>query len=328
MRVLIADRLPDGHVRALAGRYDVTYRPELTGPELPEVVGGSEVLVVRSTRVTSDTLQAADRLRWVLRAGAGTDTIAVEAAGERGVAVCNLPGRNAAAVAELAMGLLLSLDRRIPEQVADLRAGRWRKGHYATQARGIAGRSVGVAGLGRIGLAFAARVAAFGATVHSVGSPRRDAERQRRATELGIRFVDDLEALAEACDVLSFHLPSVGSTRGVIGQPLLSHVQPGTIILNTSRGDLIDAPALLAELEPRDLWVGLDVYPDEPATPEASFDAELVRHPRVHGTHHVGASTAQAQRAVADGVLEVLEAFARGERPHCVNEHLLTGARA
>lgn len=323
MRVLVADRLPEPHVEALRERHEVTYDPGLTAEALPAAVGDHEALVVRSTRVEPDCLAAAGGLRVVLRAGAGTDTIDVAGAGERGIAVCNLPGRNAVAVAELAMGLLLSIDRRIPEQVADLRAGRWRKGHYATGARGIAGRNVGIAGLGQIGLAFAERVAAFGATLRSVGSPRRDPERQQRAEALGIRFVDDFEALAESCDVLSFHLPSVPSTRGVIGQPLLSHVQPGTIILNTSRGDLVDAPALLAELEPRDLYVGLDVYPDEPSAPEGEVDSKLARHPRVTGTHHVGASTAQAQTAVADGVLEVLAALERGERPHCVNEDAL-----
>ncbi len=323
MRVLVADRLPETHVAALEERHVVTYEPSLASGDLPSAIGEHEALVVRSTQVRSDCLDAATHLRLVLRAGAGTDTIDVTSAGERGIAVCNLPGRNAVAVAELAMGLLLAIDRRIPDQVRDLRDGVWRKGHYASGSRGIAGRSVGIAGLGQIGLAFAARLTAFEANVFSVGSPRRDAERQQRAESLGIRFVDDFEALAEACDVLSFHLPSVASTRAVIGQPLLSHVQPGTIILNTSRGDLVDAPALLAELEPRDLYVGLDVYPDEPSAPEAEFASELARHPRVYGTHHVGASTAQAQEAVADGVVELLEAFERGERPHCVNEDLL-----
>lgn len=323
MLVLVADRLPDAHVAELEERHALTYRPGLSADELPDAVDGHDALVVRSTKVTEATLARADGLQLVLRAGAGTDTIDVDAAGERGIAVCNLPGRNAVAVAELAMALLLGLDRRVPEQVADLREGRWRKGHYASQARGIAGRHVGVAGLGQIGLALAERVAAFGATVHAVGSPARDAARQRRADALGIRYVDDLKSLAEACDVLSFHLPSVPSTRGVIGQPLLSHVLPGTILLNTSRGDLVDAPALLAVLDERELLVGLDVYPDEPGAPEATYEDDLVQHPRVHGTHHVGASTRQAQEAVAEGVLEVLDAFTHGERSHCVNEDLL-----
>lgn len=328
MRVLVADRLPDRHLAILRDRHEVSYDPELTSEDLAMAARGFEALVVRSTKVSADCLDAVADLRLVLRAGAGTDTIDAEAAGRNGIAVCNLPGRNAAAVAELAVALLLSLDRRLPEQVADLRAGRWRKGHYTKQARGIAGRDVGVVGLGQIGLAFAQRVAAFGAQLYAIGGHDRDDDRQRRADALDVRFVEDLPTLAASCDVLSFHLPSTDQTRGLIGAPLLEHVRAGSILINTSRGDLVDAPALLAALEERDLWVGLDVYPDEPAEPEAEIDLELARHPRVHGTHHVGASTEQAQIAVADGVIEVLDAFERGERPHCVNEDLLSRTNA
>ena len=324
MRVLVADRLPEAHVAALGARHDLRYEPGLTAEQLPDELAGQQALVVRSTKVTAQALDAADQLRFVLRAGAGTDTIDRAAAGERGVAVCNLPGRNAAAVAELAIGLLLSLDRQLPEQVADLRAGRWRKGYYAKQARGIAGRDIGVIGLGQIGLAFAERVTAFGAQVHAVDSRNRDLARQRRADTLGVRFVEDLRELATTCDVLSFHLPAAETTRGIIGPSLLQHVRPGTILLNTSRGDLVDATALLEAIEGKELLVGLDVYPEEPSEPEAPIDLELARHPRVHGTHHVGASTQQAQRSVADGVVDALEAFEQDERPNCVNEDLLT----
>lgn len=325
MRVLVADRLPEDHVAALDGRYDLRYEPGLTAEALTDELAGHQALVVRSTKVTARALDAADELRFVLRAGAGTDTIDVAAAGDRGIAVCNLPGRNAAAVAELAIGLLLSLDRQLPEQVGDLRAGRWRKGHYAKQARGIAGRNIGVIGLGQIGLAFAERMVVFGAQVHAVGGRDRDADRQRRAEDLGVRFVEGLRELATTCDVLSFHLPAAETTRGIIGPSLLQHVRPGTIVLNTSRGDLVDAAALLQAIEDKQLLVGLDVYPEEPSEPEATIDLALARHPRVHGTHHVGASTVQAQLAVADGVVDALEAFERGERPNCVNEELLAG---
>lgn len=328
MRVLVADRLPEGHVRALQERYDLRYEPALSSATLSAALPDVEVLVVRSTRVSAEAVAAGAELRVILRAGAGTDTIATAAAGRRGIAVCNLPGRNAAAVAELAMALLLSLDRQLPEQVADLRAGRWRKGHWSTQARGIAGRDVGIIGLGQIGLGFAERVAAFGAQVWAIGGRDRDPERQARADALGMRFVTDLPALAAACDVLSFHLPAAEGTRSIIGPALFPHLQPGTILLNTSRGDLVDAPALLAALDERDLWAGLDVYPDEPAEPEADVALELAQHPRVHGTHHVGASTRQAQEAVADGVVAALAAFARGERPDCVNEDVLSGTSA
>jgi D-3-phosphoglycerate dehydrogenase / 2-oxoglutarate reductase len=328
VRVLVADRLPDAQVARLRERHEVSYEPELTSATLADHLPGSEALVVRSTRVTEEVLDAADALRLVLRAGAGTDTIDKAAATRLGIAVCNLPGRNSLAVAELAVALLLCLDRRVPEQVADLREGRWRKGYYAKQARGIAGRRVGVVGLGQIGLAFAERVAAFGVDLYALGGRGRDPDRQRRAEAIGVRFVEDLPALAGTCDVLSFHLPSTEGTRWLIGPELLPHVQPGTILINTSRGDLVDAPALLRALDDKQLWVGLDVYPDEPSEPEADIDLELARHPRVYGTHHVGASTAQAQLAVADGVIELLDAFERGELPHCVNADQLSRTNA
>lgn len=328
MRVLVADRLPDQHVDRLREDHEVTYDPGLLADDLPSAVEGFDVLVVRSTRVEVACLDAADRLQVVLRAGAGTDTIDKEAAAQRGIAVCNLPGRNADAVAELTIGLMISLDRQLPEQVADLRAGRWRKGYYAKQATGIAGRNVGIVGLGRIGLAVAERAAAFRANVHAISGRDRDEERRRRAEAIGVHLVDDLPALADACDILTFHLPSTDSTRGIIGPSLLDRVRPGTMLINTSRGDLVDAPALLAALEEKRLWVGLDVYPDEPGEPEAEIASELGAHPRVHGTHHVGASTVQAQHAVAEGVIEALAGFAEGRRPNCVNEDLLARANA
>lgn len=326
MRVLIADRLPDGHCASLRDDgHDLTESPDLSADDLVAGIADHEVLVVRSTRVTAAVIDAATSLRLVVRAGSGTDTIDVGAAAGRGIAVCNVPGRNAIAVAELAVGLVLAIDRRIPEQVTDLREGRWRKGEYQT-ATGICGRSVGVVGLGDIGLEFAARMAAFGTHVHGVADPGRDTERQRRAEQIGITFVADLPTLAATCDILSFHVPLSDRTRGIIGEPLVTQVPEGAILINTSRGDLVDPDALLDALDDRSLWVGLDAHPDEPAGGSGVIETRLSRHPRVYGTHHVGASTEQAQTAVADGVVETLRAFARGEVRNCVNDSALAGA--
>jgi D-3-phosphoglycerate dehydrogenase / 2-oxoglutarate reductase len=319
MRILIADRLPEEHhARLRAEGHELTEAPDLRGDDLDAAVGEHEVLVVRSTRVTAATLLAADCLRLVIRAGSGTDTIDLDAATDRGIAVCNVPGRNAIAVAELAVGLVLAIDRRIPEQVTDLREGRWRKGAYQT-ATGIFGRAVGVVGLGDIGLEFAARMVAFGTRVHGVADPDRATERQRRAEDLGITFVADLPTLAATCDILSFHVPLSDRTRGIIGEPLVSQVPEGAILINTARGDLVDPDALLAALDTRSLRVGLDVHPDEPAGASSAIETRLSRHRRVYGTHHVGASTLQAQTAVADGVVDIVRAFAGGEIRNRVN---------
>ena len=326
MRILIADRLPEGHLEQFrADGHDLTEAPELGADDLPTALGDHEVLVVRSTRVTAEALAAATALRLVIRAGSGTDTIDSEAAADRDIAVCNVPGRNAIAVAELAVGLVLAIDRRIPEQVTDLRGGRWRKGEYQT-ATGICGRSVGVVGLGDIGLAFAARMQAFGTLVHGVADPNRAADRQRRAEEIGITFVADLPTLAATCDILSFHVPLSDRTRGIIGEPLVSQVPHGAILINTSRGDLVDPEPLLGALDTRGLRVGLDVHPDEPTGASGAIETRLSRHRRVYGTHHVGASTQQAQTAVADGVVDTLRAFTRGEVRNCVNDPAAVGA--
>jgi D-3-phosphoglycerate dehydrogenase / 2-oxoglutarate reductase len=319
MRVLVADALPESYRARLAERgHDCVYEPDTTADRLPERVAGFEALVVRSTRVDAETLQKADALQVVIRAGSGTNTIDKQTATERGIHVCNVPGRNAVAVAELAFGLLLALDRRIPDNVNDLRDGRWDKKRYA-KARGILGRQIGVVGLGQTGLAFAERAAAFGADVFGLAKPGRDPDTARRADALGMAYADDLTALAQTCDVLSFHVPAAPQTRGLIGRELLEHVQPGAILLNTSRGEIIDEDALIEAMDAKWIRAGLDVFQDEPGQSTGQIDSRLARHPNVYGTHHIGASTEQAQRAIAEEVVRMLDAYRSGEVLHCVN---------
>jgi D-3-phosphoglycerate dehydrogenase / 2-oxoglutarate reductase len=319
MKILIADTFPEPYRARLADDgHECAYEPDTTADQLPDRVPGFDCLIVRSTRVRADALRASDTLRLVIRAGSGTNTIDSATAAERGVHVCNVPGRNAIAVAELAFGLLLAIDRRIPDNVGDLRAGRWNKKEYA-KARGIFGRRIGVVGLGRIGLAFAERAAAFGAEVHAVAKRGRDPERAERAEAIGVRFVDDLAALAGACDVLSFHLPAATETRGLVDRDLLDAMRPGAILLNTSRGEIIDEDALIEAMDTKGIRAGRDVYADEPGQSVDTIDSALARHPNVYGTHHIGASTEQAQQAIAEEVVHMIGAYQRGEVLHCVN---------
>jgi D-3-phosphoglycerate dehydrogenase / 2-oxoglutarate reductase len=319
MRVLVADAFPEAYRARLVERgHDCVFEPDTTADQLPERIAGFEGLVVRSTVVSADTLQKADALRVVIRAGSGTNTIDKATATERGIHICNVPGRNAVAVAELAFGLLLALDRRIPDNVQDLREGRWDKKRYA-KARGILGRQIGVVGLGQIGLAFAERAAAFGADVHGIAKPDRDPESARRAEAIGMTYVDDLPALARTCDVLSFHVPAAAQTRGLVDRDLLEHVQPGALLLNTSRGEIIDEDALIEAMDAKGIRAGLDVYQDEPGRSTGQIDSRLARHPNVYGTHHIGASTEQAQQAIAEEVVRMLDAYQTGEVLHCVN---------
>ena len=325
MRILFADTFPEHQLAQLRSQsYACESRPELTADSLPGAIAGFDVLVVRSTRVEAAALEAS-ALWLVVRAGAGYNTIDVQAAADRGICVCNVPGKNAVAVAELAFGLLLSLDRNIPDNVADLRAGRWDKSRYQ-KAAGLLGRTVGVVGTGAIGLAFAERAHAFGMQVNAIAKPARRPETVDRLDALGVTYHADLFALAESCDTLSFHVPADASTNGVIGKELIDHLRPGAVILNTSRGDLVDEEALLAALDEKNLRVGLDVFVGEPATGNDEFVSALAQHPNVYGTHHIGASTERAQRAIAEEVVRIIAAFQAGEILNSVNLDALRGS--
>jgi D-3-phosphoglycerate dehydrogenase / 2-oxoglutarate reductase len=318
MRVLFADVIDPSTADALADRgHECVSDPKLSADDLPGRIPGFQALVVRSTKVTAATIEAADALELIVRAGAGTNTIDVDAASKFGIYVTNVPGRNAIAVAELTMGLLLSIDRRIADNVADLRTGSWNKTAYS-KADGLFGKVMGIVGLGEIGFAVAERAAAFGLQVRAIRKDR-DEETEEHIKALDIELVDSLEDLVATCDIVSIHVPATAETESMFDAGLLGRMKEGAILLNTSRGDIVDEAALLDAVETRGLRAGLDVYPGEPGSGATGWSSKLAMHPNVVGTHHIGASTAQAQRAVADGVVEIIDAFVRGEILNCVN---------
>jgi D-3-phosphoglycerate dehydrogenase len=318
MRVLLADAIDPSTVGVLTDRgHDCVSDPKLTADDLPDRIAGFEALVVRSTKVTAVTIQAADALELIVRAGAGTNTIDVDAASEVGIYVTNVPGRNAIAVAELTMGLLLAIDRRIADNVADLRTGSWNKTSYS-KADGLFGKVMGIVGLGEIGFAVAERASAFGLDVRAIRKDRDEAT-EERIRSLGIELEDSLEELVATADIVSIHVPATPETDSMFDARMLDRMKEGAILLNTSRGDVVDEAALLDALETRALRAGLDVYPDEPGSGATDWSSKLAQHPNVVGTHHIGASTAQAQKAVAEGVVEIIDAFVRGEILNCVN---------
>ncbi len=319
MKVLIADKFPHHAFERLSAMgHNVDLQPALMGPSLMTELPDVEVLVVRSTQVTGEMMVSANQLRLIVRAGAGTNAIDKATAHEHGIYVCNVPGRNANAVAELTMGLLISIDRRIPDNVAALRAGRWDKKAYSL-ARGLYGRRMGIIGLGATGCAVAQRALAFGMQVYGIDRPGRINKRRSEIEALGIKIGSDLATMVEHCDIVSFHVPSTDITRGMINSEFLSSLMPGTIILNLSRGDLVNENALIEAIESKQLFVGLDVYQNEPTALEGPFDSPLARHANVYGTHHIGASTAEAQDAVAAGVVEVIDQFVKGHLVNCVS---------
>lgn len=319
MRLLFADRLPQQALVDLEARgHDCVMEPGLSADDLPARIVGFDALVVRSTRVRREVFEAADRLALVIRAGAGTNTIDTDAAATRGVLVSNVPGRNAAAVAELTMGLLLAIDRRIADNVADLRHGQWDKQRYS-KAHGLLGSTMGIIGLGSIGLAVAERAAAFGIQVQSLAKPCRAEHVAARTEELGVTMCETLQQLLSSSDIVTLHVPSCEDTRHMVDVDFLGQMRNGAILLNTSRGDVIDEAALLEALDAGAVRAGLDVFADEPGFGQGPWDSALGRHPEVVATHHIGASTEQAQHAIAAGVTEIVEAFVAGEARDCVN---------
>ena len=318
MRVLIADKLSSAVSAQLeAAGCAVHTVVGLAGPELAEAIAAHQpdVLVVRSTKVGLPHLEAGSALSLIVRAGAGVDNIAVEAASARGVYVSNCPGKNAIAVAELTFAHLLNIDRRIADNVLALREGRWAKGEFS-KADGLAGKTMAVLGVGVIGREVIARAHAFGLRVRAWSRSFTPAEAQA----LGVTYcASPLEACAGA-QILSVHLALAAGTRGLVDRTLFDALAPGAVVINTSRGEVVDQPALLDAVERRGLRAGLDVFATEPAGAAGDFTDPIGKHPRVYGTHHIGASTEQASAAVGDEVVRIIRTYLReGSVPNCVN---------
>jgi D-3-phosphoglycerate dehydrogenase len=333
MKVLVADKFEESGIAGLqAAGCEVIYDPDLKEDLLMQAIAasGADVLVVRGTQVTTPMLDAG-RLSLVVRAGAGYNTIDVTGASARGIYVSNCPGKNAIAVAELAFGLLLSIDRRIPDNVAALRAGTWNKKEYS-KAQGLYGRTLVLLGVGRIGQEMIRRAAGFGLNV-VVWSRRFDGQQRPltdiEAREMGIESVLRSIAIelaptpADAVsrgDIVSVHVALSPETKQLVNADLLSRMKPGTIFINTARGEVVDYAALASAVKDRGLRVGLDVYANEPAGATGSFKDDLVSLPGVYGTHHIGASTDQAQDAIAAETVRIIRSYKEtGHVPNVVN---------
>jgi D-3-phosphoglycerate dehydrogenase len=316
MRLYIADELPTTSLDALSALgLEVVYDPKCSADDLPARIGDAGILVVRSTKVSRQTIEAATRLALVVRAGAGYDTIDVAAASERGIFVSNCPGKNSVAVAELAMGLIIALDRRIVEGTNDLRAGKWNKKEYG-KADGLKGRTLGLAGLGRIGSEVARRARAFDMRVLAWTIPFHE----EAATALGVGACATLHELVERSDVISVHLPQTLETRRLFNADVLARMKPRAIFVNTSRGGIVDEAALAVAVRERGLRVGLDVFEPEPSAGVADFKPAIADAGTFVGTHHIGASTEQAQEAIAAETVRICREFlATGRVPNVVN---------
>jgi D-3-phosphoglycerate dehydrogenase len=317
MRVLIADEFEQsGRDRLRDLGCEVSFQPALKDEALAVAIDEflPDVLVVRSTKVTEAHLSAG-ALKLVVRAGAGYNTIDVGAASRRGIYVSNCPGKNSVAVAELAFGLILSLDRRIADNVAALRKGQWNKKEFS-KARGLYGRTLGLIGLGQIGREMVPRAQAFGLPVVAWSRSLTP----ERAEELGVTGADSPAEVAAAADIVSVHVALNGQTRGLIGAAFFDAMRPGAFFINTSRAEVVDQEALAAAVREKKIRAGLDVFAKEPATSTGEFADEIACLDLVYGTHHIGASTEQAQEAIAAETVRIIQTFDEtGKVPNVVN---------
>lgn len=316
MNVLIADKMSPATIKdlELIG-CQVTVRPELTAETLPEAIAGVDVLIVRSTKVSGKTIEAGQGLSLIIRAGAGVNTIDLDAASKRGIHVANCPGKNTEAVAELAIGLLLAADRRLPQAAADLRQQAWKKSEYG-KARGLKGRTLGIIGMGNIAQAVIIRAKALDMKILAWSRSLTPQQAEARGLEYA---ANPLEVAAQA-DAVSLHVAySKTTTHHLVNADFLAKMKPGAILVNTARGEVVDTVALKAAIKAKHLRVGLDVFENEPKGGIDTFaDAELAE--LAICTPHIGASTDQAAEAIAAEAVRIVKVFiATGLPPNVVN---------
>jgi D-3-phosphoglycerate dehydrogenase len=317
MLVLIADKFEQSGRDGLQSiGCEVSFQPDLKDEALVEAIAKHQpdVLVVRGTKVTEPML-AAGPLKLIVRAGAGYNTIDVAAASRRGIYVSNCPGKNSIAVAELAFALILALDRRIADNVIALRAGQWNKKEFS-KARGLFGRTLGLVGLGKISQEMIPRARAFGMPVVAWSRSLTN----EKATELGVEKMETPLDVARAADIVSVHVALNPDTRMLIGSDFFKAMREGAYLINTSRGDVVDQTALVEAIKSKGIRAGLDVFAIEPTSAVAEFTDPIAKEASVYGTHHIGASTDQAQEAIAAETVRIVQSFKEtGQVPNVVN---------
>jgi D-3-phosphoglycerate dehydrogenase len=312
MRLLIADKFPEHYIAEFKKLgLDVEYSPKLGENDLPEHIKDVDILVVRSTNVTEETIKKSNTLNLIVRAGAGVNNINIPAANQKGVYVTNCPGKNSIAVAELAIGLMISLDRRIANNVMDFKNKKWNKAEYS-KAEGLFGKNLALIGVGNIGKEVAKRALALGMNVYGKDISRIEG--------VAIKDFSEMDQILPIADVISIHLPLTDETRNLFNDKMFSYVKPNSILINTSRSEIIDESALIKAVKEKNLKVGLDVFKDEPEGKEGEVCSPLQELDNVYITHHIGASTEQAQNAVAEETVKIVRDFIKsGVIAHWVN---------
>eukprot|EP00792_Barthelona_sp_PAP020_P005398 TRINITY_DN2634_c0_g1_i1.p1 TRINITY_DN2634_c0_g1~~TRINITY_DN2634_c0_g1_i1.p1 ORF type:complete len:319 (+),score=116.76 TRINITY_DN2634_c0_g1_i1:48-1004(+) len=318
MLVLIADAFSNEGMETLTNAgHEIVFDPSLKEAALKEALQkhNPEVLVVRSTKVPEDMLTVAPHLKFIIRAGAGYNTIAFEKAAEMGIAVSNVPGVNSIAVAELTMALALAMDRKIADNVITIRNNKWNKKKFS-KAAGMYGKKFGIIGFGNIGHLVATRAKAFGMEVLAY-DPGKDAQ---TLSNYGVVPCSEILDLVAGSDFISVHVPLIKPTKGMINREFVDAMKPGACVLNMSRGGIHDDEALLYGMNERGIFVCADVFNNEPAATEADFTDAVAQHPSCYGTCHIGASTEQATAAIGERTVEMILHYAETQETlHRVN---------
>lgn len=318
MKVLIADKFQDQGLEIFNQQFHCHYDPALKDQSLARAIleQQPEILIVRSTKVREEAMASAGSLQLIVRAGAGVDNIDLSCASKNGIYVANCPGKNAIAVAELTMALILTCDRRLPEQWSDLQQNRWNKKHYA-KARGLYGLTLGLIGFGQIAREVAKRAQAFGLSVVA-WSPSLD---QATAKQHKIRALKTATDVAKCAEIVSVHIAANAQTRRFIGAEFFANMAANSFFINTSRGSIVDEQALIEAIKTKSIRAGLDVFEDEPSSSPSEWQKPLCQLPCVYASHHIGASTDQAQKAIADETLKICQNFAAsGQVLNCLNQ--------
>lgn len=324
MKILVADKVSPKMIeqfKALGA--DVVYAPTVTAEELPKTITDAKILVVRSKKVSADAISAGERLSLIVRAGAGVNTIDLDAASRSGTYVANCPGKNTDAVAEIAIGHLIAADRGIADATQALRQGLWQKKKFGGAA-GLKGRTLGIIGTGAIGMAVARRAKALEMQVLAYSRSLTP----ERADALDIGFASSPLELAKAADAVSIHVASLPQTKGMINKDFFDAMKPSAIFINTSRGEVVDHAALEQAIAEKQIKAGLDVFANEPAGGDASFDQTKLAE-KITCTPHIGASTRQSEEAIAEEAVRVVNVFIdSGSPPNVVNVRKGTTAGA
>ena len=319
IKVLIADKFPDKYINELNSLdLEVLYQPKFGEKDLPEAAKDVDILVVRSTIVNEETINNSKKLNLVIRAGSGVNNINIAAANKRGVYVANCPGMNAVAVAELAIGLMISLDRFIPDNVSDFNNGAWNKDKYS-KGKGLKGKTLGLIGVGNIGKEVAKRALSLEMNVYGKDITRIEG--------VQIKDFSEMDKLLPLCDVVSIHLPATPQTKGLFNKQMFSYMKDGAYLINTSRQDIVVEDDLLEAIKEKNIRYACDVFKGEPEGKSGEVSSKLQNNPNIYVTHHIGASTQQAQDAVAEETIKIIKHFVHsGVIEHWVNRAKVTDA--